>query len=60
MDLRVPSGSLFVLLGAILVIVSFTAAPRAPLTNVDVNLYAGFAMVVFGGVLLWLARRQKS
>ena len=58
MDLRVPSGWFFLLLGVILLGVSF-GAPRAPLTTVNVNLYTGIAMSVFGGILLWLARKQS-
>ena len=31
---------------------------RAPLLDTNVNLYAGIAMAVFGGVMLWLARKR--
>jgi hypothetical protein len=31
---------------------------RAPLTETNVNLYSGITMLVFGGVMLWLARRS--
>lgn len=34
-------------------------AARAPLTDVNINLYVGVTMLVFGGVLLWLARRSS-
>ncbi len=58
LDLRIPSGYFFLLLGIILIGVSFfMPSARAPLTEVNVNLYAGLAMAIFGGVLLWLARR---
>lgn len=57
MDLRVPSGWFFVLLGAIVLTVGLIASPTAPLTSVNVNNYAGAAMAIFGGILLWLARR---
>jgi predicted phage tail protein len=57
MDLRVPSGWFFLLLGATLIVVSFTTFAKAPLTDVNVNLYAGAAMAVFGGILLWLSRK---
>jgi hypothetical protein len=57
MDLRVPSGWFFLLLGAILIVVSFTTFTKAPLTDVNVNLYAGAVMAVFGGILLWLSRK---
>jgi uncharacterized membrane protein len=58
-DLRVTSGLFFTLLGLILCAVGiFLPGLRAPLTAVNVNLYTGIVMVVFGGVLLWLARRH--
>ncbi len=60
-DLRVPTGLLFALLGAILCIVSFVMPEaRAPLTDVDVNLRAGITMFVFGVILLLLARRAAG
>ena len=60
MDLRLPSGWFFLLLGAILITVGMTLPPVAPLSRVNVNLYAGAAMAVFGGILLWLAKKQPS
>jgi hypothetical protein len=56
MDLRVPSGWFFLLLGVILIAVSFTSDARAPLTDANVNLYAGSAMAIFGGLMLWWSR----
>jgi hypothetical protein len=60
MDLRIPSGFYFLLVG-ILVVSAGIFAPemRAPLTAINVNLYAGFAMLIFGGILLLLARRAR-
>jgi hypothetical protein len=61
LDLRLPSGAFFALLGVILVAYSFLAPDsRAPLTDVNVNLYCGIFMVAFGGFLLALARRARS
>ena len=58
MDLRVPSGWFFVILGAILAAMGvLTPGLRAPLTDVNVNLYSGLSMLVFGGFLLLMARR---
>jgi hypothetical protein len=58
-DLRIPSGFFFLLLGVILCAVGiFSPETRAPLTNVNVNLYSGLSMAVFGGILLWLAKRS--
>ena len=57
-DLRKPSGIFFLILGVILTAWSFTGA-RAPLSDYDLNLYSGLAMLGFGGTLLWLAQRQS-
>lgn len=58
MDLRIPSGWFFLLLGAILIVLGVGAAPMAPLTEVNVNLYTGIVMAAFGGSMLWLAKKQ--
>lgn len=61
MDLRQPSGYFFTLLGLILSVMGLIApGARAPLTEVNVNLYAGLAMLVFGVILLLLARRAAN
>jgi hypothetical protein len=58
LDLRVPSGWFFVILGAILVATGLLAPDlRAPLTEVNVNLYSGLPMLAFGGFLLIMAWR---
>ena len=60
MDLRIPSGFFFLALGLIVVSVGVLApGTRAPLTEVNVNLYAGSAMLIFGVILLLLARRAR-
>ena len=61
LDLRIPSGVFFALLGIILAIYSVIAPDlRAPLTEGNVNLYCGIFMICFGGMLLLLARRRRS
>jgi hypothetical protein len=58
MDLRVPSGWFFFLLGVILAGMGlFAPDARATLTDANVNLYSGVSMLVFGVFLLLLARR---
>jgi hypothetical protein len=58
LDLRVPSGWFFVILGAIVLAVGLLQPDlRAPLTDVNVNLYSGVSMLVFGGFLLLMALR---
>jgi hypothetical protein len=48
------------LLGAILLAVGLIVSPTAPLADVNVNVYSGASMALFGGILLWLARKQPS
>jgi hypothetical protein len=59
-DLRVPIGLFFAATGVILLIAAFAIPDaRAELTSVNVNLYSGISMLVFGSVMLWLARRAS-
>jgi hypothetical protein len=61
LDLRVPSGWFFTLLGVILLGMGLISPDaRAPLTDVNVNLYSGIAMLVFGLFLLLMARLAAS
>jgi uncharacterized membrane protein len=58
LDLRVPSGWFFVILGAIVLAMGLLQPDlRAPLTDVNVNLYSGLSMLAFGGFLLIMAWR---
>jgi len=58
MDLRVPSGWFFTLVGLILIGMGvFAPETRANLTTANVNLYSGISMLVFGLFLLMLAWR---
>jgi drug/metabolite transporter (DMT)-like permease len=61
-DLRRPTGFLFALLGLILLLYSLISpAVRAPLdAEINVNLWCGLMLLVFGGCLLWLSFRAKS
>lgn len=59
-DLRVPTGGFFSLLGLILLIYSAVRPDLRPaMTQVNVNLWSGLALLIFGGILLWLSRRAK-
>jgi hypothetical protein len=55
-DLRVPIGLLFAICGAILAIDGLVE--HVHVVGVNINLWWGIVMVVFGGVMLWLARRS--
>lgn len=58
LDLRIPSGCFFTIVGLILCALAiFSPENKAALTDVNVNLYAGLSMLVFGAALLLLARR---
>ena len=57
-DLRTAIGIFFAVIGLALVVTGLAAGYRAPLEPGDVNLYCGISMLVFGGVMLWLARRN--
>jgi hypothetical protein len=58
-DLRIPIGLFFTILGVILVGMGVLLPDaRAALTEANVNLYCGLPMLLFGGIMLWLARRN--
>jgi hypothetical protein len=60
MDLRLPAGMFFSGLGIILCIVALVSPGlRAPLTDGNVNLYSGVAILAFGGIMLWLGLRRR-
>ena len=64
LDLRVPSGWFFTVLGLILLGMGiFAPDTRAALSDADVNLYSGLGMLVFGLFMLlmaWRASRRAS
>jgi len=61
LDLRIPSGYFFALVGVVLMGLGILFPDeRAPLTPLNVNLYAGGAMLLFGAILLLLARRKHE
>ena len=64
LDLRVPSGWFFTVLGLILLGMGiFAPDTRAALSDANVNLYSGVAMLVFGLFMLlmaWRASRRAS
>jgi hypothetical protein len=60
LDLRLPSGLFFAITGILLMVAGIADPARAPLTEANVNLYAGGVMTAFGLILLLLARRSKK
>ena len=60
LDLRVPTGFFFAIVGLILLAMGvFAPSERAALTDSNVNLYCGLFMLVFGLVMLGLSRLSK-
>jgi hypothetical protein len=63
LDIRLPIGGLFVLLGLILsgygVATNSDAERYARSMSVNINLWWGLVMLVFGGLLLLLARSSR-
>ena len=60
LDLRIPSGWFFVVVGVILLAFGVLVPDaRSALTDANVDLYCGLAMLVFGGFLLALAFRAS-
>ena len=55
-----PAGLFFSALGLILCVIGLLLPWRAPLDpDTNVNLYSGVSMLLFGGVMLWLAKRAS-
>ena len=61
-DIRLPMGSMFTLLGIILVAAGFMATPEQLHKSLDINvdLYWGAAVLAFGVIMLALAFRRKK
>jgi hypothetical protein len=60
LDLRVPTGFFFAIVGLILLAMGvFAPSERAALTDSNVNLYCGLVMLAFGLIMLGLSRLSK-
>ncbi|HXK60090.1 MAG TPA: hypothetical protein PLP42_09365 [Acidobacteriota bacterium] len=62
LDIRIPVGMMFSIMGAILFIYGLTSDPRIYETSlgINVNLWWGLALLVFGLVMLVLGRRKAA
>lgn len=63
LDIRIPIGLLFVILGIVVTIYGFATMGSdiyAISANSNVNLWSGFGMLVFGGVMLITAKITKK
>jgi hypothetical protein len=60
LDLRVPTGFFFAIVGLIVLAVGvFSPEQRAALSESNVNLYCGGVMLAFGAFMLTLSRLSK-
>ena len=63
-DIRIPIGLLFVILGAILVIFGLATMYNTELyarsLGTNINLYTGLLMLVFGGGMLFFSLRERK
>jgi hypothetical protein len=61
LDLRLPIGLMFSIIGALLVVFGLASDPAIYQRSlgVNVNLWWGLVLLVFGLVMLWLVRRDS-
>ena len=57
LDLRKPAGLFFLILGVLLAGYGAAVDAKAPLLDMNLNLYFGVFSILFGGVFLWLSRK---
>ena len=62
LDLRLPIGLMFSIIGALLAVFGFSSDPAIYQRSlgINVNLWWGLVLLVFGLVMLWLVRRGTA
>ena len=62
LDLRLPIGLMFSIIGALLVVFGLASDPAIYQRSlgINVNLWWGLVLLVFGVVMLWLVRREGA
>ena len=64
LDIKLPIGLMFGILGLLITIyglaTSSDSAMYARSLNVNINLWVGLGMLVFGGIMLLLVKRPKK
>ena len=62
LDLRLPIGLMFSIIGVLLAVFGFASDPAIYQRSlgINVNLWWGLVLVVFGLVMLWLVRRGTA
>ena len=63
-DIRIPIGLMFTILGALLVVYGIFTSGNAMYVShslgININIWWGFVLLIFGSIMLWLGRRVKS
>jgi hypothetical protein len=62
LDLRLPIGLMFSIIGALLAVFGFASDPAIYQRSlgINVNLWWGLVLLVFGLVMLWLVRQATA
>jgi hypothetical protein len=64
LDIKLPIGAMFTILGLLLTIYGFFTASNTEMYNkslhVNINLWIGATMLVFGVIMLLLVKRTKK
>jgi hypothetical protein len=62
LDLRLPIGLMFSIIGALLVVFGLASDPAIyeRSLGINVNLWWGVVLLLFGLVMLWLVRREGT
>lgn len=62
LDLRLPIGLMFSIIGVLLAVFGFASDPAIYQRSlgINVNLWWGLVLLVFGLVMLWLVRRDTA
>jgi len=64
MDIRLPLGMLFAIVGALLagfgLATTSSAIYRQHSLGININLWSGLGMLAFGATMLWLSRRNLA
>ncbi|HEX2934665.1 MAG TPA: hypothetical protein VHO72_04875 [Bacteroidales bacterium] len=62
-DIKLPIGLMFSILGLLLTIYGFTTMGNAEMYiktfGINMNLWSGLGMLVFGGLMLFFSKRNK-
>jgi hypothetical protein len=62
LDLRLPIGLMFSIIGVLLAVFGFASDPAIYQRSlgINVNLWWGLVLIMFGLVMLWLVRRDTA